>query len=53
MAPVATDLATGLTDAQGGDVVYPEHVYRALLTGLGVQEDIADYGVPPLTAIYG
>lgn len=53
MAPVATDLATGQPDPEGGEVVYPEHVYRALLTGLGVEEDIAGWDAPPLEAIFG
>ncbi|MCO4769142.1 MAG: DUF1501 domain-containing protein [Deltaproteobacteria bacterium] len=52
MAPTTTDLVTGLP-SPGGVIVNPEHIYRALLTGAGITEDIGEYGVDPLMAIYG
>jgi uncharacterized protein (DUF1501 family) len=52
MAPTSTDLLTGLS-AQGGEIVHPENVFRALLMGAGVSEDIGEYGVDPLMAIFG
>ncbi len=51
MAPTPTDLASGLP-SESGEVVYPEHIFRALLQGAGVEEDLADYGVDPLMAIF-
>jgi uncharacterized protein (DUF1501 family) len=51
LAPSRTNLTTGLSD-EGGDVLRPEHVIRALLTDAGVTEDIADLRVDPLTAIF-
>ena len=51
MAPTPTDLASGLP-SESGEVVYPEHIFRALLQGAGVEEDLADYGVDPLIAIF-
>lgn len=53
MAPVAMDLATGVPNATSGTVVKPEHIFRAILTDVGITEDIGDYRAEPLTAIYG
>ena len=50
MNPQATDLSSGRTDP-AGVVVKPEHIYRALLKDVGVEEDVADYRAEPLTAI--
>jgi uncharacterized protein (DUF1501 family) len=50
MAPQAMDLATGVV-GEGGETVRPEHVYRALLKSVGIEEDVVDYRVEPLTAI--
>ena len=52
MAPTNTDLETGLS-SDGGETVRPEHVFRALLEGAGITEDVAGYGVEPLRAIFG
>lgn len=51
MAPTPTDLSTGLP-SDSGEVVYPEHIYRALLVGAGIEDDVADYGVEPLMALF-
>lgn len=51
MAPTATDLQSGLPSLEGV-TIRPEHVFRALLQGAGVIEDIVEYGVEPLEAIY-
>ena len=51
MAPTETDLASGET-SEGGEVVKPEHVYRAILTECGITDDVGDYRVDPLTALY-
>ncbi|MCA9568897.1 MAG: DUF1501 domain-containing protein [Myxococcales bacterium] len=50
MAPVAVDLATGARDP-GGTVVNPEHIFRALLQDVGIEEDVADYRKNPFTAV--
>lgn len=50
MAPQDLDLATGEV-VDGGETVRPEHVFRALLSSVGVEEDVVGYGVDPLTAI--
>ena len=50
MNPQAMNLETGLVD-QGGEIVRPEHIHRALLHGLGITEDIADLRVDPLMAL--
>lgn len=52
MAPTPTDLRTG-SPSDSGETIRPEHLFRALLTDLGVVEDVAEYGVEPLTALYG
>ena len=51
MAPTATDLLTG-QPSESGEVVYPEHIFRALLKGAGVDEDLGDYGVDPLMSVF-
>lgn len=51
MAPTPTDLASGLPSSSG-EVVYPEHVFRGMLVAAGVDDDIGDLGVEPLTALY-
>jgi len=50
MAPVPVNLETGSPDPDG-EIIRPEHVHRALLAGLGVDEDIADLRVEPLNAL--
>lgn len=52
MAPTPTNLQTGLP-SPGGETIRPEHLFRAILTDLGVPEDIGEYGVEPLMAVYG
>ncbi len=52
MAPQALDLATGQYDP-AGEIPKPEHIFRALLTDLGIDDDIADLRVDPLTALFG
>lgn len=50
MAPVAVDLATG-TPQPGGTIVKPEHIYRALLTKVGITEDVGDYRAEAYAAL--
>ncbi len=50
MAPTPTDLETGLP-SEAGETVRPEHLFRALLEGVGIAEDVVDYGVEPLRAV--
>ncbi len=52
MAPTTTDLSTG-EPSDDGEVVKPEHIYRAVLVSAGIEEDLGEYEVEPLTAIYG
>ena len=52
MAPTPTDLRTGMP-SDSGETIRPEHLFRAILSDLGISDDIADYGVDPLTALYG
>lgn len=52
MAPTEANLSTGQPE-DGGEVVKPEHLYRAILVACGIEEDAGDYRVDPLTAIYG
>lgn len=52
MAPTPTDLQTG-APIDEGETVLPEHVFRALLHDVGITEDVVDYGVEPLMALYG
>jgi hypothetical protein len=50
MAPLPTNLDTGIAGPDG-EIVYPEHIIRALFHSVGVSEDIADLRVDPLKAI--
>ena len=50
MAPQAVDLNTGVLNA-GGDIVRPEHIWRALLHSIDVVDDVADLRVEPLLAL--
>jgi len=50
MQPQPLDLATGLP-SESGEIVRPEHILRALLHGIGVEDDIDDLRVDPFTAI--
>jgi uncharacterized protein (DUF1501 family) len=50
MAPHGCDLTTGLPDP-GGEIIKPEHIYRALLHDAGVEGDPADLRVDPLLAL--
>jgi uncharacterized protein (DUF1501 family) len=50
MSPVTVDLATGAIDP-GGEVLNPEHLFRALLQDVGIEEDVADYKKNPFSAI--
>lgn len=52
MAPVGTDLVTGEVDEAGGTIVKPEHLYRAILQDLGIEEDVAGLEVEGLSALY-
>lgn len=49
MSPTGTDLLTGMP-SQGGEIVKPEHVLRALMEDIGITDDIADLRVDPLRA---
>jgi uncharacterized protein (DUF1501 family) len=51
LAPTKTHLGTGASDDANGEVVKPEHVYRALYWDLGVTADVADMRVEPLKAL--
>lgn len=51
MAPQAIDLATGELDP-AGEIVKPEHIFQALLEDAGVEDDLADLRVEPLTALF-
>ncbi len=53
MTPQEVDLATGEVDLQGGTTIKPEHVFRALLEGVGVEDDVAGLEAEALTAIHG
>ena len=46
----AWQLSTGRPDP-GGEVLYPEHIYRTLMADVGVEEDVADLRVEPLGAL--
>ncbi len=50
LLPQAIDLASGQVDP-AGEVVRPEHILRALLHSIGVDDDIDDLRVDPLTAL--
>ncbi|MCB9742649.1 MAG: DUF1501 domain-containing protein [Alphaproteobacteria bacterium] len=50
MAPMEIDLATGAPET-GGETLYPENLFRALLEGIGVSEDVADYRAEALSAL--
>ncbi len=51
LAPTPTHLLTGKTDVANGEIIKPEHIYRALFHDLGVKEDVADLRVDPLRAL--
>lgn len=51
MAPTPLDLATGAPD-EGGQIVKPENLFRAILERQGILEDVGDYRADPLTALY-
>lgn len=51
MAPMPVNLATGQLDP-GGEIVKPEHVFRAILQHHGITDDVGDLRVGPLTALY-
>ena len=44
------DLATGALSSTG-EIIRPEHIHRALLQSIGIEDDVADLRVDPLTAI--
>jgi hypothetical protein len=50
MIPQTIDLASGLP-SQGGEVIRPEHIHRALLKHAGIEDDIADLRVPAYEAM--
>ncbi len=50
MIPYGCDLATGLPDP-AGEIIKPEHIYRALMHDAGVEGDPADLRVDPLMAL--
>ena len=51
MAPLETDLDSG-ERSDAGEIVRPEHLFRGLLHGVGVEEDIADLDAKPLLALF-
>jgi uncharacterized protein (DUF1501 family) len=52
MAPTELDLATG-QPREGGTILHPEHLFRAILADVGIEDDVADLRVEPLQALYG
>ena len=52
MNPLPLDLVTGAED-EAGEIVKPEHLFRALLQDVGITEDIGGVGVAPFTALLG
>ena len=46
----AVNLSTGEVDPDG-EIVRPEHIHRALLQSIGLEEDVADLRVDALEAI--
>jgi uncharacterized protein (DUF1501 family) len=52
MTPQAVDLATGELDLEEGTTIKPEQVFRALLQGVGIEDDIAGLEAEALTAIH-
>ena len=50
MAPQPVDLATGRL-SEGGEVVRPAHLFRALLAHVGFDDDVAGLRVPTLTTL--
>jgi hypothetical protein len=50
MAPQRVDTATGRLDP-GGEVILPEHILRTLMVDAGIETDIADLRVEPITAL--
>ncbi len=51
LAPMPTNLVTGLPDTAKGEIIKPEHIYRTLFWDLGVTADVADLRVEPLRAL--
>jgi uncharacterized protein (DUF1501 family) len=51
MQPQAVNIETGRVDP-GGNVILPEYVLRGLMVSAGIEDDIADLRVPPLTAAF-
>ena len=45
----AIDLSTGMPNPNGS-VLKPEHIHRALLSGIGIADDVGDFRVDPFTA---
>jgi uncharacterized protein (DUF1501 family) len=52
LRPFPTNLETGLPD-EGGELIHPEHIHRALMADAGVEEDVLDLRVEPLNALLG
>lgn len=50
MSPGGVDLTTGVAEV-GGAIARPEHILRALMTDVGISEDLADLRVDPYSAI--
>jgi uncharacterized protein (DUF1501 family) len=50
MAPQRVDVTTGRVDP-GGEVILPEHILRTLMVDAGIDTDIADLRVEPITAL--
>jgi uncharacterized protein (DUF1501 family) len=53
MSPTPTNLETGARDDDGGEVILPDHVLRTLMTQAGIEDDLADLRVPPITRLLG
>lgn len=51
LAPFRTNLTTGEPDEEGGELIHPEHIHRALLLDAGITEDVMDVRVNPLDAL--
>ena len=53
MAPQLVDVTTGRVteDPTAGQIIYPEHIWRTLLTDAGLEEDRADLRVGPIPAL--
>jgi uncharacterized protein (DUF1501 family) len=51
LTPTTVNLATGAPDPDGV-VLHPEHLFRAILQRVGIEDDVADLGVEPFGALY-